>query len=154
MCKEHWDMVPKSKQEAVYREYRKGQCNLKPMPSPQWFDAADAAIYAVRIIELNKITKELKSRIATLERQSEIQTSVNGQMGLHINVPIEHCKCGDVGFFITPDGDGDPMRERCGFCYTVPWSFFNVMEIKKAFELRNIEICTDESVTPESELPF
>ena len=84
MCKEHWDMVPKSKQEAVYREYRKGQCNLKPMPSPQWFDAADAAIYAVRIIELNKITKELKSRIATLERQSEIQTSVNGQMGLHI----------------------------------------------------------------------
>ena len=69
-------------------------------------------------------------------------------------VPIEHCECGDVGFFIVPDGDGDPMQERCKFCYTVPWSFFNVMEIKKAFELRNIEICTDESVTPESELPF
>ena len=60
MCKKHWDMVPKPKQERVYAEYRSGQCNLNPMPSPQWHDAADVAIYYVHIKELRKMLTDLR----------------------------------------------------------------------------------------------
>ena len=65
MCKKHWAMVPASRKEAVYREYRSGQCNLNPMPSPQWHDAADCAIYWVHIMELRAKLKELKRPIPT-----------------------------------------------------------------------------------------
>lgn len=44
MCPRHWRMVPRAMQSAVYRAYRDGQCNLDPLPSHEWFDAAHAAI--------------------------------------------------------------------------------------------------------------
>lgn len=46
MCFEHWRMVPKRLQRAVYSTYRPGQCDDK-RPSKDWFAAADAAIWAV-----------------------------------------------------------------------------------------------------------
>jgi hypothetical protein len=59
MCKKHWDMVPEHKQQRVYDEYRPGQCKLDPMPSPQWHDAADVAIYYVHIQELRSRLKSM-----------------------------------------------------------------------------------------------
>ena len=52
MCGKHWGMLPKLRKESVLREYRKGQCQLDPLPSQQWHDAADAAIYWIHIAEL------------------------------------------------------------------------------------------------------
>lgn len=46
MCWKHWNMVPRHLQWAVYRHYRKGQCDDK-RPSAAWFDAAWDAIQAV-----------------------------------------------------------------------------------------------------------
>lgn len=63
MCKDCWGIVPKSKQQRVYDEYRAGQCNLNPMPSPQWHDAADVAIYYVYIRRLQNKIKELKNEL-------------------------------------------------------------------------------------------
>jgi len=60
MCKNCWDQVPKSKQKRVYEEYVEGQCNLDPMPTPQWHDAADVAIYYVYIKKLQKRIKSLE----------------------------------------------------------------------------------------------
>jgi len=56
---------------------------------------------------------------------------------LVICLDVEHCDCGDVGFHVVPDCDGEPMQEQCKFCYTTPWSAFNVMAIKHAYEHRN-----------------
>jgi len=57
MCGKHWGMLPKLRKESVLREYRKGQCQLDPLPSPQWHDAADAAIYWIHIAELRALTQ-------------------------------------------------------------------------------------------------
>jgi hypothetical protein len=50
MCRKHWAMVPRKLQLAVWKHYRKGQCDDK-RPSPQWHEAADAAIAAVALKE-------------------------------------------------------------------------------------------------------
>lgn len=67
MCAKHWAMVPTFTKESVYREYRNGQCN-KGTPSVQWMEAANSAIYAVRLKELNIIVKEKSERIVELEK--------------------------------------------------------------------------------------
>lgn len=54
MCGYHWNMLPKIRKDSVIREYRPGQCEYDPTPSPQWHDAADAAIYWIHIAELKK----------------------------------------------------------------------------------------------------
>ena len=54
-----------------------------------------------------------------------------------ICLDVEHCDCGDVGFYVVPDGDGEPMQEQCRFCCTTPWSAFNVMAIQYAYAHRN-----------------
>jgi len=54
-----------------------------------------------------------------------------------ICLDVEHCGCGDVGFYVVTDGDGEPMQEQCRFCYTTPWSVFNVMAIQYAYAHRN-----------------
>ena len=59
MCKKHWDMLPVGRKRSVLREYRPGQCQNNPTPSPQWHDAADAAIYWIHIAELRA---KLKAR--------------------------------------------------------------------------------------------
>lgn len=60
MCPRHWKMLPKPRQRSVLREYRNGQCQLDPIPSPQWHDAADAAIYWIRIAEDKKEVERLQ----------------------------------------------------------------------------------------------
>jgi len=52
MCMRHWNMLPAPRKRSVLREYRPGQCENNPTPSPQWHDAADAAIYWIHIAEL------------------------------------------------------------------------------------------------------
>ena len=56
---------------------------------------------------------------------------------LVICVDVEECVCGNVGYFVVRDGDGEPMQEQCRFCYTTPWSVFNVAAIKHAYEHRS-----------------
>ena len=46
MCYPHWRMVPKALQRAVWATYRPGQERTKD-PSPEYLDAAGAAIDAV-----------------------------------------------------------------------------------------------------------
>lgn len=43
MCWNHWRLIPKKIQQAVYLHYRPGQCDDK-QPSKEWHAAADAAI--------------------------------------------------------------------------------------------------------------
>lgn len=43
MCLDHWKMVPRKIQRAVWAAYRPGQCDDKK-PSGNWMRAADAAI--------------------------------------------------------------------------------------------------------------
>lgn len=47
MCLYHWTMVPKKLQRAVWKTYRRGQCD-DMRPSRAWFVAAEAAIEHVR----------------------------------------------------------------------------------------------------------
>lgn len=47
MCGRHWRMVPRAAQADVWATYVPGQCDLDPMPSPEWLDAAQRAIEAV-----------------------------------------------------------------------------------------------------------
>jgi hypothetical protein len=58
MCKRHWYMVPKSIREAVWANYRVGQCDDKA-PSYAWRDAAYDAILSVRKQEILELTKDL-----------------------------------------------------------------------------------------------
>ena len=67
-----------------------------------------------------------------------------------ICLDVEHCHCGDVGFLVIPDSDGEPMQQQCEFCYTTPWSAFNIHAIKSAYIHRNEII---EHIT-EDNLPF
>ena len=60
MCKHHWNMLPAPRKRSVLREYRHGQCQNDPTPSPQWHDAADAAIYWVHIAELKAELRQLR----------------------------------------------------------------------------------------------
>lgn len=46
MCLKHWRLVPFELQRKVWATYRPGQCSDKN-PSPQWVEAARAAIDAV-----------------------------------------------------------------------------------------------------------
>lgn len=50
MCRKHWDMVPMHLRWPVIRNYRRGQCDDK-RPTREWFQAAKAAIGAVRAAE-------------------------------------------------------------------------------------------------------
>lgn len=43
MCRNHWGIVPRRIQQAVWAAYRPGQCDDK-RPSEVWHEAADAAI--------------------------------------------------------------------------------------------------------------
>lgn len=62
MCPKHWRMVPRKTQNAVYRYYQDGQCDLNPMPSEKWHAAADVAIAQVAIKE-NRISEETLNRV-------------------------------------------------------------------------------------------
>ena len=46
MCRKHWFMVPKTLRDAVWRTYRRGQCD-DWNPSVEYCDAAQAAVRAV-----------------------------------------------------------------------------------------------------------
>lgn len=62
MCLRHWRRVPRDLQQAVWRHYRRGQCEDKS-PSEEWHEAADAAIgmvaalegHALRVSEVNAL---------------------------------------------------------------------------------------------------
>lgn len=43
MCRTHWFRVPRHIRQAVWANYRRGQCDDKN-PSEEWHEAADAAI--------------------------------------------------------------------------------------------------------------
>lgn len=66
-------------------------------------------------------------------------------------VPTQSCPCGDIGFHVVPDGDGEPMQERCEFCYTVPYSRFNVLSICAAYDRDRRKV---EPVTVTERIPF
>ncbi len=68
MCKRHWTMLPNPRKRSVLREYKAGQCNLNPIPSEQWHDAADAAIYWIKIAEL-RITIQTQAKENALLRK-------------------------------------------------------------------------------------
>lgn len=51
MCRKHWRMVPQALRRAVWDAYRPGQCELSPLPSKVWHEAADAAIAHVATLE-------------------------------------------------------------------------------------------------------
>jgi len=55
MCRDHWFMVPKNIRDAVWANYRAGQCDDK-RPSKNWHEAADAAIGFVALREGHKVT--------------------------------------------------------------------------------------------------
>ncbi len=46
MCRQHWFTVPRPLRDAVWATYRPGQ-EVDKDPSPEWIEAADAAIDAV-----------------------------------------------------------------------------------------------------------
>lgn len=50
MCARHWRAVPRALQAAVWRHYRKGQCDDMQV-SREWHQAADAAIGYVAHLE-------------------------------------------------------------------------------------------------------
>ena len=54
MCRDHWFAVPKKIRDAVWNEYREGQCDDKN-PSEEWHRAADAAIGFLSIRELGAV---------------------------------------------------------------------------------------------------
>jgi hypothetical protein len=56
MCRKHWKLVPKALQLAVWNTYRQGQCE-DMSPSRAWCEAADAAIQAVALIELERLRR-------------------------------------------------------------------------------------------------
>lgn len=47
MCRRHWFQVPVGIRRRVWAAYRLGQCDLDPMPSRAWVDAATEAVNAV-----------------------------------------------------------------------------------------------------------
>lgn len=54
MCRTHWFAVPKKIRDAVWNEYREGQCDDKN-PSEEWHRAADAAIGFLSLKELGVV---------------------------------------------------------------------------------------------------
>lgn len=66
MCLKHWRMVPKDLQRAVWRHYRRGQCDDK-RPSQEWFAAADAAIQAVASKEAKRLSAESSKSVGTYD---------------------------------------------------------------------------------------
>lgn len=63
MCRIHWERLPWPRRDSVEREYVVGQCNNDPTPTPQWHDAADAAIYWIHIADLKKRIRDLNKKI-------------------------------------------------------------------------------------------
>lgn len=55
MCGPHWRQVPGRIQRRVWIEYRPGQCDDKRV-TPEWLQAADAAIAAVALKEGRPVT--------------------------------------------------------------------------------------------------
>lgn len=53
MCKRHWFMVPKPLRKAVWHHYRSGQ-EVRKDPSPEYLEAAKAAIKAVETAEFGR----------------------------------------------------------------------------------------------------
>lgn len=62
MCANCWNRLPASRRRSVLREYRSGQCDFNPLPSPQWHDAAAAAIYWLRMADLAKEVRNLRAQ--------------------------------------------------------------------------------------------
>jgi hypothetical protein len=54
MCRKHWFMVPKPMQDAIWATYRPGQERTKD-PSPEYLDAATAAVNAVADMERPRV---------------------------------------------------------------------------------------------------
>jgi len=71
MCFNHWRMVPRQIQQAVWANYRLGQCNDK-RPSLAWLQAADAAIGYVARLERKPNTRV---EVAALEAYDNGQIS-------------------------------------------------------------------------------
>ena len=46
----------------------------------------------------------------------------------------DHCECGDVGYFVETDSNGDPEQAQCEFCYCYPTSEFNRQSLLKHLE--------------------
>lgn len=63
MCRNHWRMVPRNIQRAVWSTYRDGQCDDK-RPSVSWHEAASAAIGYVALFEHKHLSRsETKSLV-------------------------------------------------------------------------------------------
>ena len=92
MCKSHWSIVPAPLKRSVLREYRNGQCQLNPVPSPQWHDAANAAIFWVYAAELKRENKSLRAQLADKEQrlmESLGYTKADGRPNLPTNTVVE-----------------------------------------------------------------
>lgn len=64
-CREHWGMVPKEMQRAVYHGYRRGQEHTQT-PSPYYVIAARRAIIAVAEQEHPELVDGLKRMLQRL----------------------------------------------------------------------------------------
>lgn len=65
MCLAHWRLVPRSIQQRVWQTYRRGQCDDQ-RPSKEWFNAADAAIGYVALVEQKPLTARQRERMIDL----------------------------------------------------------------------------------------
>ncbi len=83
MCKKHWFLVSKETRSQVWKHYRQGQCELKPMPSKQWHDAADQAIKEVREMEGKRQARSHKQR----------PQKVSQGPCIDCGEPMEQCVC-------------------------------------------------------------
>jgi hypothetical protein len=62
MCKAHWMRVPMPIRRAVWGAYRRGQCD-DMRPSRAWFEAANAAIGAVGLLENRPISRAMRDAL-------------------------------------------------------------------------------------------
>lgn len=66
LCKKHWFMVPKKIRDAVWANYRAGQCD-DMSPSKSWMTAASAAIGFVARLEKKPVTRAEHAALGEFE---------------------------------------------------------------------------------------
>lgn len=69
-------------------------------------------------------------------------------VGSIMYISCESCQCGDDGYWIEADSEGNPQQVQCEFCYTIPWSVFNLRCIQEQYERKNEEVCVENNDIP------
>lgn len=88
--------------------------------------------------EKDDIRNEVLAEVARMEtRIAELESVLKGAGTLIESAMTgERCpNCDNSGCYAEPGRDGDPEPQQCEFCYTVPWSRFNVERLRKRIRL-------------------